>query len=202
MSGETARRRALQHFHQAGGTLRTSQAQKLGIHPRTLYDLRDGGELERLSRGVYRLAELPPPGEPDLVTVAARVPKGVFCLISALHFHRLTTEIPHEVYLALPPATKRPEIDYPPIRVFWFSGDAYTAGIEIHDMDGVPVRIYSAAKSVADGFKFRNKLGVDVAVEALRTGLEEERFTPAELLGHARVCRVERVLKPYLEALL
>ena len=194
-----AHRQALEHFRQAGGVLRTAQAQKRGVHSRTLYQLLELGRLERLSRGVYRLAELPPPGDPDLVAIAARVPKAVVCLISALHVHGLTTEIPHQVSIALPPGTKRPEIDYPPTRVFWFSGKAYSEGVEDH---AERVRIYSAAKTVADCFKFRNKLGVDVAVEALRTGLEETIFQPAELLRYARICRVERVLKPYLEALL
>ncbi len=191
---------ALERFRETGGVLRTSQAQKLGVHPRTLYQLLEDGRLERLSRGVYRLAEMPLPADPDLVAVAARVPKAVVCLISALHVHGLTTEIPHEVSIALPPRTKRPEIDYPPIRVFWFSGEAFTEGVEEHDPDGV--RVYGAAKSVADCFKFRNKLGIDVAVESLRTGLEEGLVRPAELLRYARICRVERVMKPYLEALL
>ena len=190
---------ALQHFREAGGVLRTSQALKRGVHPRTLYQLLELGRLERLSRGVYRLAELPPPADPDLVAVAARVPKAVVCLISALHVHGLTTEIPHEVSIALPPRTKRPEIDYPPIRVFWFSGKAFTEGVE-RAPNGV--RIYGAAKTIADCFKFRNKLGIDVAVEALRTGLEEGLARPAELLQYARICRVARVMKPYLEAIL
>lgn len=174
----------------------------MGIHPRTLYLLRDGGELEQLSRGVYRLTELPPPGEPDLMAVAARIPKAIVCLISALHIHGLTTEIPHEVSIALPPGSKRPEVDYPPIRVFWFSGGSYTTGVEVRDMDGVPVKIYNTAKTLADCFKFRNKVGIDVAVEALRTGLEEQRVRPAEIIEYARVCRVERVIMPYLEAML
>ena len=200
MQQTPAHRQALECFREAGGVLRTSQAQKRGVHPRTLYQLLEDGRLERLSRGVYRLAELPPPADPDLVAVSARVPKAVVCLISALHIHGLTTEIPHEVSIALPPRTKRPEIDYPPIRVFWFSGKAYTEGVEEQVPDGV--RLYSAAKSVADCFKFRNKLGIDVAVEALRTGLEERLLRPAELLRYARICRVERVMKPYLEAIL
>ncbi len=191
---------ALERFREAGGVLRTSQAQKRGVHPRTLSQLLEDGRLERLSRGVYRLAELPPPSDPDLVAVAARVPKAVVCLISALHVHGLTTEIPHEVSIALPPRTKRPEIDYPPIRVFWFSGDSFTEGVEKHDPDGI--RIYGSAKTVADCFKFRNKLGIDVAVEALKTALEEGLVRPAEVVKFARICRVERVMKPYLEALL
>lgn len=174
----------------------------MGVHPRTLYDLRDRGQLERLSRGVYRLAELPLSGDPDLVTVAVRIPKAVVCLISALHVHGLTTEIPHQVSIALPPGTKRPEIDYPPIRIHWLSGQSYTAGVEVRIMDGVPVRIYNPAKTVADCFKFRKKLGTDVAVEALRTGLEEGRVRTAELLRYARICRVARVMAPYLEAIL
>ena len=202
MSELTAQHDALARFREAGGVLRTSQAQRMGIHPRTLYGLRDAGEIEQLSRGVYRLTELPPPHEPDLVAVAARVHKAVVCLISALHAHGLTTEIPHEVSIALPPGTKRPEIDYPPVRVFWFSGESYTTGVETREMDGVQVKIYGAAKTVADCFKFRNKVGIDVAVEALRTGLEENQLRPADLLEHARVCRVERIIMPYLEAML
>ncbi len=195
-----AHSQVLEHFREAGGVLRTSQAQKRGVHPRTLYRLLAEGRLERLSRGVYRLTELPPSDDPDLLAVATRVPKAVVCLISALHIHGLTTEIPHEVSIALPPRTKRPEICYPPIRVFWFSGKAYTEGVEEHPSGGV--RLYNAAKSVADCFKFRNKLGINVAVEALRTGLEERLFLPAKLLRYARICRVERVMKPYLEAIL
>jgi predicted transcriptional regulator of viral defense system len=202
MGENTARHEALERFREAGGVLRTSQAQRLGVHPRTLYRLRDAGEIEQLSRGVYRLSEMPLPSEPDLVAVAARVHKAVVCLISALHVHGLTTEIPHEVSIALPPGTKRPEIDYPPVRVFWFSGDSYTTGVETWQMDGIQVKIYGAAKTVADCFKFRNKVGIDVAVEALRTGLEGDRLRPAEVLEHARVCRVERVIMPYLEAML
>ncbi len=201
MAEDTLQREAVNCFRAAGGVLRTSQARRLGIHPRTLYRLRDEGRLERLSRGVYRLAELPLPGDPDLLTVAARVPKAVICLISALHVHGLTTEIPHEVGIALPPGTKRPQLDYPPVRIFWFSGEAYTSGVEAHPVGEVPIRIYDAPKTVADCFKFRNKLGIDVAVEALRTGLEEDRVRPAEFLRYARICRVERIVMPYLEAM-
>ncbi len=135
------------------------------------------------------------------MTIAVRVPKAIICLISALHVHGLTTEIPHEVSIALPPGTRRPAIDYPPVRVFWFSGEAFTAGVEIRRIDGVDVRLYCGAKTVADCFKFRNRLGIDVAVEALRTGLEEGLFQPVDLLRYARVCRVERILMPYLEAM-
>ncbi len=202
MSLSPAAERALKAFDKAGGVLRTSQALERGVHPRTLYALRDEGLLERLHRGVYRLAGLPPLGDPDLVRVASRVPKAVICLISALHFHGMTAEIPHEVQIALPRGTKEPKLRLPPIRVFRFSYSAYREGVHSHRLDGVDVRIYSPAKTVADCFKFRNKIGTEVALEALKSGLEERRFRPAELMGMARICRVERIVQPYLEALL
>jgi predicted transcriptional regulator of viral defense system len=171
------------------------------VHPRDLYGLTDAGILERVSRGVYRLAALPPLADPDLVTVAARVPKAVIALVSALHFHGLTTEIPHEVSIALPRGTARPRLDWPPLRVVWLSGTMFMSGIEVHERDGVRLRVYEAAKTVADCFRFRNRLGIDVAVEALRTGLEERRFTPADIMRAASTCRVDRIVRPYLEAL-
>jgi predicted transcriptional regulator of viral defense system len=188
-------------FRRAGGVLRTAPALRAGVHSRDLYALRDAGVLEQVSRGVYRLADLPPFGEPDLVTVALRVPKAVIALVSALHFHGLTTEIPHEVSVALPKGTSRPRLDWPPLRVYWLSGAMFTSGIETHERDGVRLRVYGAAKTVADCFKFRNRLGIEVAVEALRTGIEERKITPAELLRAARTCRVGRIVRPYLEAL-
>lgn len=189
-------------FREAGGLLRTGQVLEAGVHPRDLYALRDAGVLERVSRGVYRLTEMPPLSDPDLVTVAARVPKAVIALISALQFHGLTTEIPHEVSVALPRGTAQPRLDWPPLRVYRFSGETFDSGVETHEVDGVRVKVYSPAKSVADCFRFRNRLGIDVAVEALRTGLAEKRFTPAELMRAARVCRVSSVVRPYVEALL
>ena len=188
-------------FRRAGGILRTSEALRAGIHPRDLYALRDAGALEQISRGVYRLADLPPPAEPDLFTVAARVPRAVIALVSALHYHGLTTEIPHEVSIALPYGSSRPRLDWPPFRVYWFSGVMFTAGIETHNRDGVRLRIYEPAKTVADCFRFRNRLGIEVALEALRTGLAERKLTPASVLQAARLCRVERVIRPYLEAM-
>ncbi len=195
------RRKVVEAFRRAGGVLRTTQALEAGAHPRDLYALRDAGLLERVSRGVYRLAELPPLSEPDLVTVAARVPKAVIALVSALHFHGLTTEIPHEVSIALPRGTVRPRLDWPPLRVYRLSGMMFTSGIEAHERDGVSVRVYGPAKTVADCFKFRNQLGVDVALEALRTGLSERRFTPADILRVAKIGRVDRIVRPYLEAM-
>jgi len=189
-------------FEDAGGVLRTSEARRAGVHPRDLYALRDEGVIERVNRGTYRLAGLPAPADPDLVAVAARIPRAVVALISALQFHGLTTEIPHEVNIALPKGMTKPTLDWPPIRPSWFSEPMFGTGIESYERDRVRVRVYSPAKSVADCFRFRNRIGTSVAIEALRTGLEEGRFAPAEFIHMARVCRVEAVVRPYLDALL
>jgi predicted transcriptional regulator of viral defense system len=189
-------------FLEHGGILRTKEALGLGVHPRTLYAMRDAGRLERLGRGLYRLASLPPLGNPDLVAVALRVPEAVLCLISALAVHEITTQIPHEVYIALKRGAEPPRLEHPPVRVFWFTGGAFTEDIETHELDGVDVRVYGAAKTVADCFKYRNKLGLDQALEALKVYLRQKRGRPDELVHFARVCRVEKVMRPYIEALL
>jgi predicted transcriptional regulator of viral defense system len=132
--------------------------------------------------------------------VATRVPKAVIALISALHFHGLTTQIPHHVNIALPRGTARPRLDWPPLRIYRMSGAMFTSGIETHQRDDVPIRVYGVAKTVADCFKFRSRIGVDVALEALRTGLAEHKFTPAQIVRAARLCRVDAVIRPYLEA--
>lgn len=168
--------KVVEAFRRDGGVLRTAQALRVGVRQRDLYALRDAGLLEPLSRGVYRLAELPPLADPDHVTVAIRVPKSVIALVSALHVHGLTTEIPHQVGIALPRGTARPRLDWPPLRV------------------------YGAGKTVADCFKFRSRIGTEVGLEALRTGLAERKFTPAQILRAARRCRVEAIVRPYLEA--
>lgn len=188
-------------FRARGGTLRMSEAIDAGISRRTLYAMRDAGVLDQLSRGVYRLASLPGLSAPDLVTVASRIPNGVVCLISALVFHELTTQVPHAVDVAVARGTEKPRIDYPPVRVYWFSGEAFESGIETQNIDGKQVRIYSPEKSVADAFKYRNKIGMDVALEALRTWHSRRASSVERLLECARICRVERVMRPYLEAM-
>lgn len=177
-----------------------SEALAAGLSRRTLYALRDAGTITQLSRGVYRLASLPELEAPDLVTVAARVPGGVVCLISALAYHELTTQIPHAVDIALPRGAEKPRIDYPPVSFYWFSGTAFKSGIETRTVDGQTLRIYSAEKSVADAFKYRSKLGLDVALEALQTWRGRRGAVIEHLLEQARACRVERVMRPYLEA--
>ncbi len=191
--------RARSIFRRHGGVLRTKEALRLGIHPETLYRMRDSGSLACLGRGLYRLSDLPPLGSPDLVTVAIKVPSCVICLISALAFHELTTEIPHEVYLALPRGMEPPRLDHPPLRIFWFS--VFEFGIEAHVLDGTQVRFYSPERTIADCFKYRNKIGLDTAREALKLYLERRKKNLDALLEAAEVCRVAKVMRPYLEAL-
>ena len=189
-------------FIQRGGLLRTTAAIQAGIHPRTLYEMRDKGIVEQLSRGLFRLASLPSLSNPDLVTVALKVPRGVICLISALAYHEITTRIPHEIYVAVPRGTEPPRLEHPPLRVFWFTGRSFTEGIETHKVDGIRLRVYSPEKTLADCFKYRNKLGLDTVLEALRFYRSRKRPNVDELMKFARVCRVEKVMRPYLEALL
>ncbi len=194
--------RAIAVFREHNGILRTSQAMQAGIHPSTLYAMRDDGTLETVSRGVFRLADSEPLGNPDLVTVATRVRNGVVCLISALAFHEITTQIPHEIHVALQRGSQIPRLDYPPVKLYWFSNRAYSAGIEAHELDGVNVRIYSPEKTLADCFKFRNKIGLDTAVEAVRFYRERRSVNVDALMRYAAICRVEKVMRPYLEAIL
>jgi predicted transcriptional regulator of viral defense system len=187
-------------FEERSGTLRSSEALVAGIHPRTLYAMRDRGEIEQIARGLFRLAELPPLSEPDLLTVAKKVPHGVFCLLTALAFHRLTTQIPHAVQIALSRTGRTPHLAHPPLKVFRFSPESLHAGVQTHVIDGVSLYVYCREKTLADIFKYRNKIGLDVAIEALRTYCSQPKRNFQNVLGYARICRVEKVMHPYLEA--
>ena len=189
-------------FRRQGGILRTRDALRLGVRPRTLYRMRTEGDLEQLGRGLYRVRGLPKLSNPDLVTIALKMPRGVICLISALAFHELTTQVPHQVWVALPRGTEPPRVSFPPNRIRWFSGPAFTQGVEVHKVDGIPVRVYSPEKTIADCFKYRNKIGLDVALEALKLYLQGRSIKTDELQRYAAICRVERVIRPYLDALL
>ena len=187
-------------FRGHNGIMRTSQAVKMGINQHTLIGMYEEGILVREARGLYRLADLPPLSNPDLVHVASRVPESVICLISALNFHNLTTQIPYRVYIALPQKTKAPKLDFPPLDLVYLSQKPYFAGIEEHFIDGVVVKIYNREKTVSDCFKFRNKIGKDVALEALKDYLRLPDRQINLLLEYARINRVENIMRPYLEA--
>lgn len=178
-----------------------SEALRLGIGRKALYAMRDAGVIETVSRGTYRLASLDPLANPDLVAVGTRIPQGVLCLISALSFHELTTQVPHAIDVALPRGARKPRLDYPPTRFFWFSGPAFSEGIATHTLDGVAVRVYDPEKTLVDCFRYRNQLGMDVVLEALRLWRERRRKKLDVLLKYARMRHVERAMRPYLEAM-
>ena len=187
-------------FLDHGGQLRMSEALRHGITRYMLYSLRDRGIIEKINRGIYRLADLPSISNPDLVTVSLRFPKAVVCLVSALAFHDITAQIPHTVSVAVPRGARIPSLDYPPVEAHRFADKAYNSGIETHLIDSVPVRVYCAEKTLADCFKFRNKIGMDVVLEALKLYKKRKRFNPMLLLDYARICRISMVMRPYLEA--
>lgn len=199
MNTKAAKARAI--FYKNGGIMRSSEARKEGIHPQTLSRMVETERLVKEERGLYRLAEIELSGNADLIQVAKLVPRGVVCLISALSFHGLTTQIPHKVYLAIPQAMKKPKLTYPPLDVVWLSSQVYSAGIESHELDGITVRIYNREKTIADCFKFRNKIGLDVAIEGLKEYLRLADRSIDVLMQYAAVDRVQKVMRPYLAAL-
>jgi len=183
------------------GVLRARDLASHGIPREYLVRLVQQGLLVRQSRGLYTLADQPMSPHHTLAQVAARVPDAVICLLSALSYHDLTTQQPFQVWLALPEKSRRPKLEYPPLRVCLFSQSAFRAGVEAHDIEGRQVKIYSPAKTVADCFKYRNKIGLDVALEALQDAWRKKRVSMHELEKYAEICRVSRVMRPYLEAL-
>lgn len=183
------------------GLLRPCDLNAVGIPRISLTRAIRCGHLERVGRGLYGLPGRQISEHGSLAEVARRVPKGVVCLLSALRFHGLTTQAPFEVWLAIENKALAPKLVYPKLRIVRFSGAALTEGIEEHVVDGVTVRITSVAKTVADCFKFRNKIGLDVALEALRDAWYTKRMTGDDLWHYAKVCRVANVMRPYLDSL-
>jgi predicted transcriptional regulator of viral defense system len=171
-----------------------------GIHRQVLSRLVESGELERVVRGVYRLPEHPLTEHHGLAMVGAVVPHGVICLLSALQFHGIGTQLPSEIWIAIDRRARRPALKYPPLRIVRYSGAALTEGVESHRLEGQTVRVYNVAKTVADCFKYRNKIGLDVALEALREARRAKKASADALWRYAKVNRVANVMRPYLEA--
>lgn len=182
--------------------LRRSEAIRLGIPTYHIDQMLAEGLLVREDRGLYRLASAPPLSNPDLVKVSLLIPKAVICLVSALNHHGLTTQIPHAVYISLPNSAKIPRIKYPPIKVVWLSNTAYSAGIDIYAIDDIPVKIYDPEKTLTDCFKFRNKIGKDIAIEALRDYIKRGQPKIDQIIAYAKINRVEKTMRPYLETLI
>jgi predicted transcriptional regulator of viral defense system len=183
------------------GILQAADFARLRIHPQEIKRLVSKGELVRVGRGRYLLPQAEHSENLGLALVAAAVPRSVICLLSALRFHAISTQAPHEVWIAVAQGGARPRLDYPSVRLTLVSGRAFAYGIERHRIDGIPVGIYSPAKTVADCFKFRNKVGLDVAIEALREALHAKRCSRDEIWAAAKVCRVSAVIRPYMEAM-
>jgi predicted transcriptional regulator of viral defense system len=201
MPGGTGRERILR-LARRRRVIAAAEVTRAGIHGQELSRLVREGALERVARGLYHLPDRPVTEHHALALAARAVPSGVICLLSALGFHNIGTQIPSEVWIALDRSARRPRLAYPPLRVVRFSGPALHEGIESHRIEGQPVRMYGPAKTLADLFKYRNKVGLDVALEALREAWAERRVTVNQIDRYARVCRVERVMRPYLEAIL
>jgi predicted transcriptional regulator of viral defense system len=183
------------------GIIRPRDVEAVGIPREYLIRLWRKGQLERFKRGLYRLPEMPVSEHITLMEVAPQAPNAVICLISALNFHELTTQVPHEVWIAIGKSSWRPVTEYPPLNVSYFSGQSFLYGIQEHNVNGVSIKVYSPAKTVADCFKFRNKVGQDVAIEALKDAWRQRKASMAEIWEAAKVCRVARIIKPYCEAI-
>jgi predicted transcriptional regulator of viral defense system len=189
-------------FAKKHGMIRVRDAIARGIHPEYLRRLCERGLLIKMSRGIYMSTDSDTSPNIGIAQVAKRVPNGVMCLLSALQFHNIGTQSPFEVWIAIDRKASKPKIDYPPIRVVRFSAKALTEGIETHCIEGVKVKIYNKEKTVADCFKYRNKIGLDIALEALKDCRQRKPCTTNLLWEYAKICRVSNVITPYLEATL
>ena len=184
-----------------GGTVRSAEFERAGVSRTQFRRLVEQGVIERVGRGLYRERGVSMSERADLAQAARSVPGGVLCLLTALRFHGLTTQNPSEVWLAIQRKAWRPRVVHPPLRLIYVSGEAFEQGVEEHVVDGVPVRVFGAAKTVADCFKFRNKIGIDVALEALREYRREHPKRLDAVWRFAEIDRVTRVIRPYLEAI-
>lgn len=182
------------------GLLRASDLDAIDAPRIVLTRLTAAGLLQKVGRGLYRLPHVQASEHESLVTVATKVPQAVFCLLTALQFHELTTQLPRQVWIAMPRGSHAPRVGYPPIKMVQFTGEAYTAGVEEVERDGVALRIYGVAKTVADCFKHRHKIGLEVALEALKDARASNKASVDDIWRHAEVCRVTNVMRPYLES--
>ena len=183
------------------GIVRPRDIEAIGLPREYLVRLHRHGKLKRPGRGIYTLPDANVTEHHSYAEVAKRVPEAVICLLSSLTFHEITTQSPASVWIALGKGARTPALTSPSLRIVRLSGQSLTEGIEKHLVEGVPVRVYSAAKTVADCFKFRNKIGLDVAIEALKDSLRQKKANVNEIYRYAKVCRVSNVIRPYMETL-
>ncbi len=192
----------IKFFKKNGGIVKFSSILKAGFHPDILNNIDARSRIEKVARGLYCLAGYIPETYPDLVLASLQAPKGVICLISALYFHEATTEIPKHVDIALSRNTRISKIEYPLVKFYQFGDMTWRNVIEYHKIEKRKIPIYNLAKTVADCFKFRNRIGIDVAREALKIAIKEKGVSPTDIMFYAEICRVHNIVKPILEAML
>ena len=192
---------AIAAFRKAGGILTMSEAMAVGIHRRELYALRDRGDLEVISRGLYRLIDMPDPSLPDFIPVAKKKQQKKKSHKTAQAKQKKTTQIPHFVYVALPSQAHKPAISHPPMRYFWYSQKLLSTGVEEHSIDGCAIMIFDVEKTLVDCVKFRNKIGMDVVLEALKMYWHSRKTNLEKLFEYAKLFRVEKILKPIMETI-
>jgi predicted transcriptional regulator of viral defense system len=200
MLADTHAQRVLRLISQKA-LLRASDLAAIEAPRAVLTRLTAAGQLDRIGRGLYRLSGHSGSEHEGLAAVAAKVPRAVFCLLTALQFHELTTQLPRQIWIAMPRGSHVPRIDHPPVKMVQMTGEAYSEGIETVARDGVRLRVYGVAKTVVDCFKHRNKIGLDVALEALKDARAKRKASADDLWRYAKICRVANVMRPYLEAI-
>lgn len=199
---QTRTQELINFFQRHGGVVRFSAILKAGFHPDLLTALEKEKKVEKIARGLYRVTNYIHGSHPDLVIASLQASRGVICLLSALSFYEITSEVPKYVDLAIPQGTHANRIKYPAVRFYRFAPQAWKAGIEEPEIEGYKIKIYSPAKTLADCFKFRNKIGMDIARDALKVAIAEKGVKPKEIMHYAKICRVGSIIKPILEAML
>lgn len=185
-----------------GGTARFSSIIEAGFHPDTLRKLINLNLIEKIGHGLYKASDYEINSHPDFVYASLQVPRGVICLVSALSFYGVTDEIPGFVYMAIPKGSHSNKVKFPPIKFFRYGYDSWKAGVENHEIDGRIVEIFNLAKTIADLYKFRNKIGANIALSALKISIEEKRVKPLDIMKYAKICRVEKIVKPIIESII
>jgi len=185
-----------------GGLASYAEILAAGFSKAILRSAINSGKLQKIDRGLYQLSAGSQLAKPDLVAASIKVPNGIICLISALSFHNATSEIPRNIEMAIPRGKHANKIHYPPVKFYRFAPNIWKAGLEEHKIGSRRIRVYCLARAVVDCFKFRNKVGMDVARDALKTAVTEKRIKPKEIMSYAKLCRVERIIKPILEAII
>ena len=191
----------LKELYDGATVLRSKDLEQRGLARSRIHEAMAAGVLERIGRGLYALSGVEPTEHHSLVQVAKRVPHSAICLLSALRFHELTSQNPHEVWIAIGPKDRKPTLEHPSLKVVRYGDERFEIGLEDHQVEGTRIRVYSVARTVVDLFSYRNKVGLDVALEALREGWKSRKFTLAEINRIAGLCRMRQVMKPYLESL-